>query len=297
MRRILALLLVALAPALATAQQRPKVAKPELPETGFASVRLAMRSIPTVKVTVNGAELTLGVDTGCQGSGVLTTKACERIGLKPSLTIPTMGNTGRSETDFVLVREFAMGGAVWRDFHLAVLPLEGIGLDGLVGAEILFGQPFYMDLANRVMILGKIPDTSGAREVPCFSRGGHVNINLEIEGRKVPMLVDSGASQSYVTAMKYKGKVAFKGYAPVATVRGVSMRRQEVCLPRSVSIGGFPLRGVTFHRDNEHNILGDDFLLAHPVAVDRASRRLWLFEPIRLHGRAPAAAPKPETAR
>jgi len=295
MLRLLPLLLAALLAAPAEAQQRPRVAKAELPGTGYASVRLAMRSIPTVKVTVNGEELTLGVDTGCQGTGVLTTRACERLGLKPSLTIPTMGNTGRSETDFVLVREFAMGGAVWRDFHLAVLPLEGIGLDGLVGAEILFGQPFYMDLANRVMILGKIPDTSGAREVPCFSRGGHVNLNIEVEGRKVPMLVDSGASLSYVTAMKYKGKVAFKGYAPVATVRGVSLRRQEVCLPRSLSLGGFPLRGVTLHRDNEHNILGTDFLTAHPVAVDRASRRFWLFEPIRLHGRAPA--PRPEPAR
>ena len=55
MRRLLPLLLAALLPAIATAQERPKVAKPELPETGFASVRLAMRSIPTVKVTVNGA--------------------------------------------------------------------------------------------------------------------------------------------------------------------------------------------------------------------------------------------------
>ena len=288
MRRLLPLLLAALLPAIAAAQQRPKVAKPELPETGFASVRLAMRSIPTVKVTVNGAELILGVDTGCQGSGVLTTRAAEKLGLTPSLTIPTMGNTGRSETDYVFIREFAMGGAVWRDFHLAVLPLEGIGLDGLVGAEILFGQPFYMDLANRVMILGKIPDTSGAREVPCFSRGGHVNLNIEVEARKVPMLIDSGASQSYITAMKYKGKVAYKGYAPVATVRGVSMRRQEVCLPTSMSLGGMALRGVTLHRDNEHNILGCDFLLAHPIAVDRPSRRLWIFEPIRLHGRAPA---------
>lgn len=289
MRQIL-LLLLALLPLGALGQQRPKIAKDELPETGFASTRLALRSIPTVKVIVNGIELTLGVDTGCQGSGVLTTKACVKLGLTPSLTIPTMGNTGRSETDFVFVREFKMGGAVWRDFHLATLPLDGIDLDGLVGAEILFGQPFYMDLSNRVMILGKIPDISGAREVSCFSRGGHVNINLEVEGRKVPMLVDSGASQSYITSMKYKGKVAFKGYAPVATVRGVSMRRQDVCLPTSINLGGVALRGVTLHRDNEHNILGDDFLLAHPIAVDRESRRFWLFEPIRLHGR-PAAVP------
>jgi hypothetical protein len=61
-----------------------------------------------------------------------------------------------------------------------------------------------------------------------------------------------------------------------------------------MSLGGMALRGVTLHRDNEHNILGCDFLLAHPIAVDRPSRRLWIFEPIRLHGRAPA---RPAPAR
>jgi len=36
---------------------------------------------------------------------------------------------------------------------------------------------------------------------------------------------------------------------------------------------------VEFIRDQEHNLLGDDFLIAHPIAVDMAARRLWLFEP------------------
>jgi hypothetical protein len=35
---------------------------------------------------------------------------------------------------------------------------------------------------------------------------------------------------------------------------------------------------VEFVRDKEHNLLGDDFLMAHPIAVDMPSRRLWLFE-------------------
>jgi hypothetical protein len=46
---------------------------------------------------------------------------------------------------------------------------------------------------------------------------------------------------------------------------------------------------VEFIRDQEHNLLGDDFLRAHPIAVDMASRRLWLFEP--KAAEKPAAAP------
>lgn len=286
----LLLLLALLVPAVLPAQQRPREPKATLPESGYVTVPLAVKSIPTVKVKVNGTALTLGVDTGCQGSGVLTPEALAKAGMEVAMTVPSMGNTGRSETEYALVQELEMAGGKWRDFHIAVLPLTGSGLDGLVGAEILFGQPFYMDLADRTMVLGKVPDTSGAREVSCYSRGGHVNVNLEIDGRKVPMLIDSGASLSYVTEMKYRGKVAFKGYSPVATVRGVSLQKLEACLPRSVLLQGVPLRDVTFHRGVEHNILGNDFLKAHPIAVDRAARRLWLFEPVRA-GRAAPAVP------
>ena len=259
-------------------------------------MELATGTIPTVKVKVNGTVLKLGVDTGCQGSGILTPEALKKAGLEVEMTLPTMGNTGRSEMGYTRIDTLEMGNGRWRDYHVAVLPLKGTDLDGLVGAEVLFGQPFYMDLSNRTMILGKVPDTSGAREVSCFSRGGHVNVNLDVDGRKAPVLIDSGASMSYLTAMKYRGKVASRGYAPVATVRGVSMQKVEVCLPERVELQGVPLKGVTFHRDNEHNILGNDFLRAHPIAVDRAARRLWLFEPVKA-GRATDAAAKAEPTR
>ncbi len=294
MRLLLALLALALLAPPAEAQERVRLPKPRLPETGFVTVPLKVTSIPVVTVKVNGTELRLGVDTGCQGSGVLTPKALEKAGLEVEMTLPTMGNTGRSEIEYARVDTLEMAGGVWADFHIAVLPLEGTDLDGLVGAEVLFAQPFYMDLADKAMVLGKIPDVSGAREVSCYSRGGHVNLNLEIDGRKVPMLIDSGASLSYVTAMKYRGKVAFRGYSPVATVRGVSLQKLEVCLPAEIAIQGVPLRGVTLHRSPEHNILGNDFLRAHPLAVDRAGRRLWLFEPIRT---SPAAKPASDPAR
>jgi hypothetical protein len=128
------------------------------------------------------------------------------------------------------------------------------------------------------MTLGKTPDTSAAHEVSIFSRGGHCGVNIEVEGQKVPMIVDSGASKSYMSSLKFKGKTVFKGYVPVASVRGVNLTRVETCQIKSLRIGGAPLTGVEFLRDQEHNLLGDDFLRAHPIAVDMASRRLWLFE-------------------
>jgi len=154
-----------------------------------------------------------------------------------------------------------------------------MGLDGLMGADLLFGRPFYMDLRNKVMILGKIPDTSAAHEVPIYSRGGHCGVNIEVEGVKVPVIVDSGASKSYLSSLKFRGETEFRGFLPVATVRSTSLTRVQVCKIKSLRIGGAPLTGVEFIRDEEHNLLGDDFLRAHPIAVDMASRRMWLFEP------------------
>jgi acetylornithine deacetylase/succinyl-diaminopimelate desuccinylase-like protein len=96
---------------------------------------------------------------------------------------------------------------------------------------------------DKVMILGKIPDTSGAHEVPCYSRGGHCGVNIEVEGVKVPMIVDSGASKSYMSSLKFRGQTQFRGFLPVATVRSTSLTRVEVCQIKSLLIGGAPLTG------------------------------------------------------
>ena len=259
--------------ALTLPAQELKKPKDEFPESGVASFRLRIKSIPTLRMLINGVPVLMGVDTGCQGTAVITPRAAVRCGVTEAFTLPTMGNSGRNESTYGLIEKLQAEDVTWRDFHVAIMPLDGMDIDGLLGADILFARPFYMDLRNKVMILGKIPDTSGAHEVPCYSRGGHCGVNIEVEGVKVPMVIDSGASKSYMSSLK------FRGFLPVATVRSTSLTRVEVCKIKSLTIGGAPLTGVEFIRDQEHNLLGDDFLRAHPIAVDMAARRLWLFEP------------------
>lgn len=265
--------------ALTLPAQELKKPKDEFPESGMATFRLRIKSIPTLRMQINGVSLLMGVDTGCQGAAVITPRAAARCGITEVFSMPTMGNSGRSESNFGLVEKLQAGDVTWRDFHVGIMPLDGMDIDGLLGADILFARPFYMDLRNKVMILGKIPDTSAAHEVPCYSRGGHCGVNIEVEGVKVPMIVDSGASKSYMSSLKFRGATEFRGFLPVATVRSTSLTRVEVCQIKSLTIGGAPLTGVEFIRDQEHNLLGDDFLRAHPIAVDMPSRRLWLFEP------------------
>ena len=172
--KILRLLFAALGLSLAVsvAAQDLKKPKEEFPESGMATFRLRIKSIPTLRVQINGVSVLLGVDTGCQGAAVITPRAAQRCGITEAFSIPTMGNSGRSESTYGLVEKMQAGEVTWRDFHMTIMPLDGMDIDGLIGTDILFSRPFYMDLRNKVMILGKIPDTSGAHEVACYSRGG-----------------------------------------------------------------------------------------------------------------------------
>ncbi len=286
MRRLLLGIGILLGLAAGLPAQELKKPTEQFPASGLATFRLRVKAIPTLRMKLNGVDILMGVDTGCQGTAVLTPRAAQRCGVAEAFSLPTMGNSGRNETSYGLVRTLEAGEVTWSDFHVTIMPLEGMELDGLLGADILFARPFYMDLNNKVMTLGKIPDTSSAHEVPCYSRGGHCGVNIEVEGVKVPMIVDSGASKSYLSSLKFRGPTEFRGFLPVATVRSSSLTRVEVCRIKSLKIGGAPLLGVEFIRDQEHNLLGDDFLRAHPIAVDMASRRLWLFEP-QTDGRPP----------
>jgi len=226
--------------ALTLPAQDIKKPKDEFPESGMATFRLRIKSIPTLRVQINGVSVLMGVDTGCQGSAVITPRAAQRCGITEAFSIPTMGNSGRNESTYGLVEKMQAGEVVWRDFHMTVMPLDGMDIDGLIGTDILFARPFYMDLRNKVMILGKIPDTSGAHEVPCYSRGGHCGVNIEVDGVKVPMIIDSGASKSYMSSLKFRGPTEFRGYLPVATVRSTGLTRIEVCKIKSLLVGGAP---------------------------------------------------------
>ena len=71
--------------------QEVKKPKDEFPASGIATFKLRIKSIPMVAVRVNGVILNLGVDTGCQGSGVLTEAGARKAGIEVAFTLPTMG--------------------------------------------------------------------------------------------------------------------------------------------------------------------------------------------------------------
>ena len=58
--------------ALTLPAQDIKKPKDEFPESGMATFRLRIKSIPTLRVQINGVSVLMGVDTGCQGSAVIT---------------------------------------------------------------------------------------------------------------------------------------------------------------------------------------------------------------------------------
>jgi hypothetical protein len=86
---LLACLGLGVAPSLPAQELRKP--KDAFPESGMASFRLRIKSIPTLRVLVNGVPVVLGVDTGCQGTAVLTPGAAQRCGITEGFSLPTMG--------------------------------------------------------------------------------------------------------------------------------------------------------------------------------------------------------------
>ncbi|MFN5654428.1 MAG: hypothetical protein ACK47U_00920, partial [Verrucomicrobiota bacterium] len=89
MRLLLASLGLCLACSLAA--QDLKKPKEEFPESGVATYRLRIKAIPTLMVQINGVNVLLGVDTGCQGTAVLTPRAAQRCGVSEAFSVPSMG--------------------------------------------------------------------------------------------------------------------------------------------------------------------------------------------------------------
>ncbi|GBL25082.1 hypothetical protein EMGBS6_18670 [Opitutia bacterium] len=89
--------------------QELKKPKAEFPESGMATFRLRMKSIPMLRMLINGIPVLMGVDTGCQGTAVLTPRAAARCGITEAFSLPTMGNSGRNESTYGLVEKLQAG--------------------------------------------------------------------------------------------------------------------------------------------------------------------------------------------
>ena len=181
---------------------------------GRVAVRIVDRT-PFVTASANGKPVILILDTGAQRT-ILTPAAAERInGETPrvefSRQMRGIGNT--TETREVELRSFSVGSVAIPTRWVRVAPITvsrpAMSVDGVLGIDTLGQFDIDFDLSHDRMLLyaGKScdgPPSDWPRSYATIRAvgypGAHLQISVELNGRRVTALLDTGAQRTTIAA-------------------------------------------------------------------------------------------------
>ncbi len=174
------------------------------------------RGQPIVSGTINGQPVGIMLDTGASRSIILRS-AAERLGLVRygARGSRMAGVGGETAVESVLLDEFAIGDDVHRNWRVLVAGEHAFGGDValIVGEDLFRRAEIEFDLAHDTVRLFQARDcegaslaywaTEGAGAVDLESTpGGTIEVNVEINGRPVVAMLDSGAFASVLTTSR-----------------------------------------------------------------------------------------------
>lgn len=165
----------------------------------------------TVPLALDGQKMNMLVDTGGAYSA-LGARAAKRIALEPKkmryVQFHMFG--GHKIDQYVTVKQMDIAGSVIADRDFVLLPegQEIAGADGFVGAEFLKLFDVDFDFAGGKLSLfsqkhcpGQVVYWADDFAVVPFKLGdgGHISVNLLLDGKEVEALLDTGASHTVMS--------------------------------------------------------------------------------------------------
>lgn len=200
-------------PLLKTSLQTPPPASPPSasatpaeaaePPTVFLDTALDEMDRMTVEVFVNGqGPFAFVVDTGADRSA-LSIPLARKLGLQPGRDVMLHGVGGSALTPTAKVPLMAAGDSRIKDAELPVLPSERLGVDGLLGVDMLDRANVIMDFQRRRLEVRRstqfTPAFPGVREVSVVAddRFGRLAVaNARVSGVRCVAFIDSGSGAS-----------------------------------------------------------------------------------------------------
>ena len=181
----------------------PSLASPNEPQPFFLDTALDQADRMTVEVFINGqGPFAFVVDTGADRSA-LSIPLAERLGLAPGAKVLLHGVGGSAITPTAKVALMVAGDSRMKDAELPVLPAERLGVDGLLGVDMLDNRNVIMDFRRRRLEVRRSSPVSqafrGVREVSVAAdaRFGRLAIaDARISGVRCVAFVDSGSGAS-----------------------------------------------------------------------------------------------------
>lgn len=185
---------------------------------------------PVVPAAINGQPIRLLVDTGSPGMALQEAKA-KALGLDYEVAKRwekgrIFGGTGLNR--YTTVNDFTLGKLKAGGISFMLIPDERQipGADGLLGATILDYYDVDLDFANAKMNLfaphrcpGRVvywtQDESVIAKIPLDKEsGGHIRMEVEINGQTIKATVDTGASHSVMDAETFMPKFGLSPSSP-----------------------------------------------------------------------------------
>jgi predicted aspartyl protease len=243
---------------------------------------------------INGRKIGIVIDTGASSS-LLMRASAKRLDLPMSeghgARIKGIG--GDSRLQVAVVDEFRLGDAVVRGMTFGVAGDHdpGEGFDLLLGEDFLSKFDVEFDLAENAVRLWQ-PKDCGAVSLAYWSSGvvgevpiklglhgrGQIELTVQLNGKPVDAILDSGASTSVVSSQAAAEVGARKGGA-AGRLTGMGGNFVNVWVGKfeSFAIGNqdFPdvEIGVADHRFPM--LIGADFLRAHRALVSHSQGKLY----------------------
>ena len=244
-------------------------------------------TVPLVTADINGHAVSLILDTGSNRT-VLTSIAANRLGVTWDEGDPqeTAGLGGTAQAFEATVSSLSLSGKVASDVKVLVAPELPPMIDGVLGLDVLTGYEVDVDMPHRHLVLYRArscPKTSPPWTAP-FARlpveqqkSGHLLTHVELDGRSVLGLLDTGASRTFVglaaareasmTKAALRTDPTLSGYPNNGKGLAVHQRRFQ-----TLKIGGDVLKRPNLYVAGLPSFTGDLIIGGDYLAT----RRLWL---------------------
>jgi len=246
--------------------------------------------VPVVEVRLNGTgPWRLAVDTAMGGTVLLRQELVGPMGL-PVVGKAMVGDssgTNAGPADLVRIDSMRLGGMDVKDIvgiafaageaHLSQVPDD---VHGILGNRIYAELLMTLDYPARTVTFraGELPADDSA-VVPFETRGNVMVVEMDLAGRRVPLIVDSGSRGSITLPSSMATELPLVGQPavidPVSTVSNTYQRR-ATRLDGEARIAGSALTDPDIEFADEHTprLIGYRILRHFALTIDQAHGRL-----------------------